>query len=276
MTADGGGADASRTDAGGTNATGPDANDADTNSVDAGDADANGVDAGERAADLARSSALGRVATEGLSGRTLLASMGGVRGLVEALAPGIAFLVIYTVTRDLVWSVAVPAALSVIFIVARLVVRQSVMPAVAGFIGAAISGFLALRSGDGSDYFVIGFYTNGAYALAFLISSLVRWPLIGVVAGLLFSSGRAWRENPQVRRWMHVATLTWVAFFAVRLAVQLPLYFTDQVVALGVTRLVMGTPMYAILIVVTALFVRSVFVTAGLSGDRSGDGRVAR
>lgn len=229
------------------------------------------ADAGEqpadRAAEMARSSALGQAAAQGFSGPALLSAMGGVRGIVEALLPGIAFLVIFTITGDLVWSVAVPAVLAVGFIVARLVARQSVMPAVAGFIGAAISGFLALRTGDGSDYFVIGFYTNAAYGLAFVISAIVGWPVIGILAGLLFGAGREWREHRHVRRWMNVVTIGWAIFFALRLAVQLPLYFTDQVVALGVTRLIMGTPMYAVLIVLTALFVRSVFLAAGFGAE---------
>lgn len=222
-----------------------------------------GGDAEARGAAAARASAFGRAAESGLSGASLLAAMGGVRGLVEALLPGIAFLVIFTITGDLWWSVGVPAALGVVFVVARLVTRQSAMPAIAGLVGAIISGVLALRTGEGADYFVLGFYTNGAYAVAFLISLLIGWPIIGVVAGLLYNTHGAWRRDARVKRWMNVATIVWICFFLVRLAVQIPLWVVGATQALGITRLVMGTPMYAILIVVTALFARSVFTAAG-------------
>jgi hypothetical protein len=41
--------------------------------------------------------------------------------------------------------------------------------------------------------------------------------------------------------------------------VQLPLYFADNVEALGVTRLVMGTPLYGVLVVLSFLFVRALY-----------------
>ncbi|KAB1650557.1 DUF3159 domain-containing protein [Pseudoclavibacter endophyticus] len=197
--------------------------------------------------------------------------MGGVRGIVEAVVPGLAFLVLFTFTGDLWWSVGVPAALGVVFIVARLIARQTAMPAIAGLLGAVISGFLAIRSGDGIDYYLTGFWTNGAYGAAFLVSVVVGWPLIGVLAGLLFNAGGRWRANARLKRWMTLVTLGWVVFFALRLAVQLPLYFAGNVEALGVTRLVMGTPMYGVLLVVTALFARGAFRAAGF-----GDGDAER
>lgn len=203
----------------------------------------------------------------GISGASLLAAMGGVRGIVEALAPGLAFLVIFTATGDLWWSVSVPAALGVLFVAARLIARQSPVPAIAGLVGAIVSGVLALRTGEGADYFVLGFVTNGAYALAFLVSMLVGRPIVGVVAGLLYNTHGAWRRDARVKRWMTVATAAWIVFFALRLAVQVPLWAAGATQALGITRLLMGTPMYALLIVVTALFVRSVFSAAGFGAS---------
>ncbi|MGO2111959.1 MAG: DUF3159 domain-containing protein [Pseudoclavibacter sp.] len=243
-------------------------NPSEASSVDSPDAPSDPTsDAAVKAAEAARASALGRVVDGGVTGSSMLTAMGGVRGIIEAIVPGIAFLVIFTITKDVFWSVAVPAALGVVFIVARLVVRQTAMPAIYGLVGAVISGFLAIRSGDGIDYYLTGFWTNGAYGAAFLISVLVGWPLIGVVASLLFGAGGRWRAHARLRRWMTLVTLGWAAFFALRVAVQLPLYFAGNVEALGVTRLLMGAPMYGVLLVVTALFVRSAFRTSGFGGD---------
>ncbi|HPU03196.1 MAG TPA: DUF3159 domain-containing protein, partial [Rhodoglobus sp.] len=50
----------------------------------------------------ARRSGLGKVAPgENPSGSALLAAMGGVRGLVESILPGLGFLVVYTITQQL-------------------------------------------------------------------------------------------------------------------------------------------------------------------------------
>lgn len=213
----------------------------------------------ERLGAAARNSAFGRVAEAESTSQALLTAMGGWRGLVEATLPGIAFLVLYVLTKDLWLSVGVPAAIGLLFVVVRLVRREPSASAVGGLIGLVFSGFLALRSGEGTQYFVVGFWTNAAYAAALLISMLVRWPLIGVIAGFLFGDGTGWRRSRRLRLWMQLATGLWVAFFVARLAVQLPLYFADAVEALGVARLAMGAPLFAIVIVVTVLFVRAVY-----------------
>lgn len=210
--------------------------------------------------------AIRRIAEDGISGRTLLVAMGGVRGIVEALLPGLAFLTLFTLTKDLWLSVTAPAVIAVLFILARLLVRQSPAPAIWGLIGAVISGLLALRTDDGADYYVPGFFTNGAYAAAFLLSAVVGWPLIGVASGLLTGSGTAWRTHRRVRWWMTAATLVWAGFFLLRLAVQLPLYYAGNVEALGLTRLLMGTPLYALLLVLTVVFARAVLSSARLDG----------
>lgn len=87
-------------------------------------------------AQAAQRSALGRVKPgEAPSGRALLAAIGGVRGLVESILPGLGFLVVYTVTEELLPSVLAPLAVAVVFIVIRLATRQPVTTALAGAIG---------------------------------------------------------------------------------------------------------------------------------------------
>ena len=42
---------------------------------------------------------------EAPSGRALLGAVGGIRGLIEAILPGLGFLVLYTITQELWLSV---------------------------------------------------------------------------------------------------------------------------------------------------------------------------
>ena len=51
----------------------------------------------------------------------------------------------------------------------------------AGFFGVAVSAYVASRTGQAEDFFVIGIAINVVYGLAYLISILVRWPLLGLV-----------------------------------------------------------------------------------------------
>src|SRR5690606_28470339 len=93
-------------------------------------------------------------------------------------------------------SVLVPLVLAIGFIVARVVMRQPWTSSVVGVVLLGVSAGLALLTGRPEDNFLVGFYTNGAYLLAFIISLAVRWPLIGVIAGLISGGGTSWRADP--------------------------------------------------------------------------------
>lgn len=208
-------------------------------------------------AQAAQRSALGRVKPgEAPSGRALLAAIGGVRGLVESILPGLGFLVVYTVTEELLPSVLAPLAVAVVFIVIRLATRQPVTTALAGAIGIGVSAGLALLSGRTADNFVPGFIINAATVVLMVVSIVVRWPLVGVIVAVL-TSDEQWRADRAKFRVATVATALWAALAALRLAVQFPLYLADATQALAATKLVMGVPLYAGLLWVTWLLVRS-------------------
>jgi hypothetical protein len=196
---------------------------------------------------------------EPITGHVLLGAMGGIRGVIEAVLPGLVFVVLYTLTRDLVLSLAAPVALGVLFAIARLVQRQPVTPALGGLAGIAISAVLALLTGRAEDFYVTGFLTNAGYALAFLISAVVGWPLVGLAVGFLMGDGLTWRTDRVKRRVLTWLTYCWAGLFLLRLAVELPLYFSGNIGWLGAMKLLMGIPLYAPLLVVSWLVVRSLY-----------------
>lgn len=211
----------------------------------------------EAVAAAARKSGLGRVEPgETPTAGALLSAIGGVRGLVESILPGLIFLVVFTITREVLPSVLAPFAIAVIFIVVRVATRQPVTSAVAGALGIAISAALALWSGRAEDNFVPGFIVNVIMIVAMVVSIAVKRPLIGVVVGVLTSDSE-WRTDAAKYRVALVATILWAVLPALRLAVQLPLYLASQAGALGATKLIMGVPLYAILLWVTWLLIRS-------------------
>jgi len=208
----------------------------------------------------ARRSGLGKVAPgENPSGSALLAAMGGVRGLVESILPGLGFLVVYTITQQLLPSVLFPLGLAVIFVLVRVVARQAWTSAVAGVVGIALSAGLALLTGRAEDNFVFGFLINAAFLLALLISLAARWPLIGVIASLITGEGSTWRQDRAKVKVAVIATVLWCGLFGVRLAVELPLYFAGNTQALATLKLILGVPLYAVLLWVTWLLVRTAY-----------------
>jgi hypothetical protein len=214
----------------------------------------------------ARRSGLGHVKPgEAPSAAALLAAEGGIRGLVESILPPLLFLVVYTITQQLVPSVLAPLAIAVVFIVVRIAARQPVMTAVVGALGVGVSAGLALLSGRASDNFLPGLIINVVLLVAMLVSLAVRRPLIGVMVGLL-TGDSAWRADPAKVRVAVIATVLWAALPALRLAVEVPLYLADDAAGLATVKLLLGIPPYAIVLWVTWLLIRSAWTGASEAG----------
>ena len=211
-------------------------------------------------ADAARRAGIGQVTPgETPTAGSLLRAIGGVRGLIESLLPGLAFLVIYTVTGELTPSVVAPVVVAVVFIVVRAVTRSPVMPAVTGLLGVAVSAALALFTGRAEDNFLPGLIINAISLVVLLASIIARWPLIGVIVGLLTGDTTGWRSDRAKFRVVLVATWCWVGLFALRLGVEGPLYLAGNAAALGSVKLILGVPLYAAMLWVTWLLVRTAF-----------------
>ena len=237
--------------------------------------DAGGTDAPRSAAAKA-GGALGRTVEAGLSGeavsvRGVLAAIGGVRGVIETLVPGILYLVVYVFTQDAYTAVIAPAAIAVIAVAVRLIRREPTASAFSGALGVAVCVGFTLWTGQGTGYFIPGFWINGAWILGLGISLLVGWPLIGLAVGALRGDLTGWRQDRIVFRLSAIVTLVWLLLFVARLAVQLPLYFADNTEALGIARLVMGVPLFALVVILSWMLLgRAAQEKVGSGGSRSG------
>ena len=195
-----------------------------------------------------------------LNRKSLLDSIGGPLGIIEAVLPATLFSFTYALTKDALTAVVVAASSSLLFIVIRLIQRKALTQAIVGALAIALAAFLALRDGgQAADYFIPGFITNASYGTVLLISVLIRRPIMGYVAQLLFGL-QGWREDRPSYRRLRLVTLIWVGFFSARLAVQLPLYFANAVEALALARAIMGAPAYAGLLALTWVLLRRIKV----------------
>lgn len=240
-----------------------------------------------------------------------LAAVGGVRGLVESVAPGVVFVVLFVILQDLMVPLIASVAVAVAATVVRLVQRTPLTTALGGLLGVLIGAVWAWRTGDAENVFVWALWTNAAYLVAMLASILVRWPVVGLfvealAAGLTpdqvrrnmeetqaaqeppsdgvvaaadggpataapataghdgdtptqpapgtddepgpFAALTVWRHDPAKMRAYTIATWLWVAMFAIRLAVKTPLYFAGTVAWLGTFHLVLGVPLFALVL----------------------------
>ncbi|PLS28620.1 DUF3159 domain-containing protein [Bifidobacterium parmae] len=194
---------------------------------------------------------------------SVIEAIGGPRGVVESMLPGVVFVVLFIATNDLNLTIGVSAALAVVQVLARLIQRQSVMGALSGLIAVGICLVWAWKSHEARNYYMLGFITNGVYAVLLAVSLAVRVPGLGLVIEFIRQMPterfrawfRDWMDDKSLKRAYMIITALWLGLFALRLAVQVPLYVTDHVAALGVTRLVMGIPFWALAIWVSYLVI---------------------
>jgi len=172
-------------------------------------------------------------------------AIGGWRGIIDSGLPTLVFVVTYLVTSNNL-SIAVFTALGagLVVVAYRLIRRQPLRQVLAGFAGVAISAAFAKFTGRAENYFIPGFLQNLAYGSAFLISIIVRWPLLGVGMGFLSGQRTAWRRDARLRHVYSAASWIWVGLFFGRLLVQVPLYLSNEIAVLGVLKVVMGIPLY--------------------------------
>ncbi len=195
-----------------------------------------------------------------LDSKSLLSGMGGLQGILESIVPGTIFVLVFAIFRSQVAAVISGVVSSSAFILARAVRRQSLLNALVGLAGIAIAAFLALRNGgSGRDYFITGFITNFSYGAVLGLSVLVRYPIFGLIVGFAIGEKLEWRKNKYEMRIFSAATLVATSIFAIRLIVELPLYFSNQLESLAIAKLILGLPLYACGLWLCWLLIRGVF-----------------
>jgi len=203
-------------------------------------------------------------ASKGSSGpHPLLKAMGGALGITETVVPGLVFLIVYSASgfpQGMPWlALGLSVGVAAGFTLWRLVRRQAVTQAIAGLLTVGASAALAVWSNRPENNFLIGIFTNAGYGIAFLVSVLVGWPLVGVVVGFARQEGTAWRAIRHHRRVFTGVTMMWVGMFALRLVVEVPLFLAGDVAALAVTKLALGLPLYVPVLALSWLVVRSLY-----------------
>ncbi|MDG4837469.1 DUF3159 domain-containing protein [Micromonospora sp. WMMD967] len=184
--------------------------------------------------------------------------LGGWRGLVESSIPVVVF-VLANIIGEL--RPAVIASVSVALLIAgvRLAQRRPIRHAVNGLFGVGVGAAIAWRTGDERDFYLPGILYGIGYGVALLISAAIRQPLVGWIWSVLVAKGRSeWRDDPKLVRTFTQLTVLWGVVWLAKVGVQAGLYLAHQDTALGVARLVLGYPPYALLLLITVWTVRRV------------------
>ena len=188
--------------------------------------------------------------------------LGGVRGMIESSVPVIAFVI-----GNTFWALRpglVIAVVTALLIAAyRLSRRDTIRHAVNGLFGIALGAMIAWRTGSPKDFYLPGILLSLGYSVAMVISVAARRPLVGWIWSVVADNGRTrWRDDPALRRIFGWLTVLWATIYLAKVAVQSSVYFAEALTEdqkgtiLGLTRILLGFPPYALLLAVTVWAVR--------------------
>lgn len=181
--------------------------------------------------------------------------MGGIQGVISSTIP-VGVFVVVNVLFGLQPALIAALAAGVAIAVWRIVRKQGLQPAISGLFGVGLAAFIAYRTGEARGFHLPSLIYSTVLGLAFLVSVLVRWPLVGVVWHGINGQGQAWRSDSRLLRAYTFATLLWTVVFAARVVVQGWLYNADEETWLGVARLAMGYPLAGVALLGTIWAVR--------------------
>lgn len=194
---------------------------------------------------------------------SVLDAIGGPRGVVESMLPGVVFVVLFVVTGELNLTIIVSAVLAVLQVLVRLIQRQSLMGALSGLVAVAICLVWAWQSHEARNYYLFGFLSNAVYLVLLTVTLIIRVPGLGLMIEFIRTMPtehlrewlHEWLDDKPLKRAYTIVTVLWIGVFALRLIVQVPLYLADQVAWLGTARLLMGIPFWALAIWVSYLII---------------------
>lgn len=194
-------------------------------------------------------------ASKAAADHALLEAFGGVWGMIDTTVPGLVFVLIYTINRDIHVAAIAALGLSLVLALARLVRRQTLKHAFSGVFGVAFGAVFAMMSGDAKNFYLPGMLYTLGLAVAYVVSALVKYPLIGLLLGPILKENLSWRtRNPGRLVAYTKATWAWGVILLVKSAILFPLYFWGNATQLGWVKVALGIPPFLLCVYLTWIF----------------------
>ena len=185
-------------------------------------------------------------------------ALGGPRGMLEGALPFVGFTAAWVIGKQLLPAIITAVVIAVVLAVIRLVQRQPIRYVLQAVVPTVVAVVVAARTGRAEDAFVPGILYNGALAAVAIITIVVGRPLFGFIIGAALGDPTGWAADRGMVRMMSKLTAVMAISYTIRVVVQLPLFLTQQVLLLGIAKVVLGWPL-----LIAALAVIGVMLSRG-------------
>ncbi|WP_372509488.1 DUF3159 domain-containing protein [Streptomyces humicola] len=197
----------------------------------------------------------GAAAAKAAADAALLEAFGGVRGMVDTTVPGLVFVLVFTIRHSIAVSALAALGLSLALAITRLARKETLKHAFSGVFGVAFGAFFAMLSGNAKNFYLPGMLYTLGLAVAYVISALLRFPLIGVLLGPILRENLSWRtRNPGRFRAYTKSTWAWGIILLAKSAILFPLYWWGNATQLGWVKVALGIPPFLLAVYLTWIF----------------------
>jgi hypothetical protein len=183
--------------------------------------------------------------------------LNGRRAAVDASLPAVGFVAGWLAFGESIWAGAIAAVICAVGLSAwRLRKGDKPRAVLIGLFVVCVAALIALYTGKAENFFLLQLLSNGASVLAWVISIVIRWPLLGIVVGTVLGQRTKWRRDPALLKAYSRGSWVWVGQYVIRVAVFLPLYQAGYMAALGTARVVLSGPLVAACLAVSWWVIR--------------------
>lgn len=171
---------------------------------------------------------------------SLFSAVGGWRTVAESVVSRSLFLVAYLITRQVLTSALIAVGGVVVFTAARLCTGGKPWQPALGLLVVGASALLAGSTGQAADFYLPAVVLQAVGGALFLLSMLVKWPIVGLVMGTLHGDHHAWRHDRHQLRRYYACTAVFLTKCTIATAVLVPLYLTETLIPLGIAATLLG------------------------------------
>ena len=146
----------------------------------------------------------------------------------------------------------------------RIIKKENWKYSLAGLIGVIFASSFAYLSNNASNYFIPALTSSTLFLLASVITVLVGKPLAAWASHLSRGWPLEWFWRQDVKPAYREVTILWAVYFALRLTIQLRLFFSEAVLNLAWVNILLGWP--AIIVILTISYIYGIWRLNDLGG----------
>ncbi|WP_055600067.1 DUF3159 domain-containing protein [Streptomyces aureus] len=185
----------------------------------------------------------------------LFEAFGGLRGMIETVVPGLLFVTIFTINKNVQISAIAALAVSLVLVAVRLIRRDTVKHAFSGVFGVAFGVVFAMMTGNAKDFYLPGMLYTLGLALAYIVTALAGVPLIGLILGPVFKENLSWRtRNPGRKKAYTKASWAWGLILLGKCAILFPMYWWADTTKFGWVLVALKIPPFLLAVYLTWVF----------------------